>query len=103
MMPDYTIKAENPTARVTISPDGRIIAEADAEVRLMAPAIILEGNTITMGGLGGGAAAATLKGDINQDGSHTSSGDQVAGGVSQISHPHSDAGGSGNSGPPIAG
>ena len=103
MMPDYTIKAENPTAKVTLSPDGKVTAEADAEVRLRAPLIALEGNTITIGGLRGGAAAATLKGDIVQDGSHTSTGDQVAGGVSQITHPHSNAGGSGNSGPPIAG
>jgi hypothetical protein len=103
MMPDYTIKAENPTAKVTMSPDGKIAAEADAEVRLSAPVIILEGNTITMGGLGGGSAAATLKGDIAQDGSHTSTGDQVAGGVSQVNHPHKDAGGSGPSGPPIPG
>ena len=58
---------------------------------------------LTMGGTEGGKTTATFTGDINQDGQHTSTGDQVAGGVSQITHPHEDAGGVGPSGPPIAG
>lgn len=103
MMPDYTIRARNPAAEVLITPSGDVQIKADAEIKLTAPSIILEAAAITMGGLGGGSAKATLKGDMAQDGSHTSTGDQVAGGVSQINHPHKDAGGSGNSGPPIAG
>jgi phage baseplate assembly protein V len=66
--------------------------------------ISLETPSLAVGGFGEGeAAAASIKGDLDQEGSHSSTGDQVAGGVSQISHPHSNAGGSGNSGPPIAG
>ena len=66
--------------------------------------ISLETPNLATGGFGEGqSTTAQLKGDLNQQGSHTSTGDQVAGGVSQISHPHKDAGGSGNSGPPIAG
>jgi len=41
--------------------------------------------------------------DIKQDGSIESSGDHKAAGVSLMNHPHSNSGGSGNSGPPIAG
>lgn len=50
-----------------------------------------------------GKTKATFRGDLEQDGYHTSTGDQVAGGVSQINHPHRDAGGTGPSGPPIKG
>ena len=103
MMPDYTIRAQNPAAKVELTPGGEVTAEADAQIKLSAPSIIMEAATISMGGMGGGSAKATLKGDIDQDGSHTSTGDQTAGGVSQINHPHKDAGGSGPSGPPIAG
>ena len=39
--------------------------------------------------------------DIVQDGSHHSSGDQVAGTISQMHHRHRDSGGSGNSGQPV--
>jgi phage baseplate assembly protein V len=41
-----------------------------------------------------------MKGNINQDGWHHSTGDQVAGSVSQIHHLHQNAGGSGLSGEP---
>lgn len=103
MMPDYTIRAQNPAAEILMTPAGEVQARADAQIKLTAPSIIMEAATITMGGMGGGSAKATLKGDIDQEGSHTSTGDQIAGNVSQINHPHQDAGGSGNSGPPIAG
>lgn len=103
MMPDYTIQAKNPVSSVIMTPGGEVTVEAKASITLKAPSIIMEAASISMGGPGGGSASATLKGNLDQDGSHTSSGDQVAGGVSQMNHPHRDAGGSGNSGPPIPG
>lgn len=57
----------------------------------------------SLGTAGGGRAAAVMDADIMQDGAHTSSGDQVAAGVSLINHPHRDAGGDGDSGPPRVG
>jgi phage baseplate assembly protein gpV len=103
MMPDYTIRAQNPAARVELTPAGEVAAEADARITLKAPELDLQADAINMSGMGGGKANFNMIGDMEQDGSHTSTGDQVAGGVSQINHPHRDAGGSGNSGPPIAG
>jgi len=103
MKPDYTILAKNPTARVELTPVGEVAAEADAKITLKAPALDLQANAINMSALGGGKATFKMVGDIDQDGSHKTTGDQVANGVSQINHPHRDAGGSGNSGPPIAG
>ena len=103
MMPDYTIRAQNPTATVTMTPDGKVTTEADAEIVLKAPLITMQANSYNMGGYDGGRAVATMDADIDQKGWHQSTGDQVAGGVSQITHPHEDAGGVGPSGPPIAG
>ena len=104
MMPDYTIRAQNPAAEVTLTPEGVISARADTKISLSAPRIEMQANTYTMGGFGKGArAVATVDADINQLGWHHSTGDQVAGGVSQITHSHSDAGGNGPCGPPIAG
>lgn len=66
--------------------------------------ISLETPNLSAGGFDEGKSTmAQFKGDLEQEGTHTSTGDQVAGGVSQINHPHRDAGGTGNSGPPIAG
>lgn len=95
MMPDYTIRAQNPAARVELTPAGEVAAEADAKISLKAPELYLQANAINMSGMGGGKANFKMTGDIDQDGSHTSSSDQVAAGVSQINHPHRDAGGSG--------
>lgn len=103
MIPDYTIRAQNPTARVELTPDGEVTAEGDTKVTLKAPILDLKADAINMAGMSGGKAVFKMVGDIDQDGKHVSTGDQVAGGVSQINHPHRDAGGSGNSGPPIAG
>lgn len=94
MMPDYTIRAQNPTAAMLLTPVGQIQARADAEIRLTSPVIKLEAAAISMGGVDGGSASATIKGDISQEGSHTSTGDQVAGGISQMRHTHpGDSGG----------
>ena len=52
-------------------------------------------------GGGEGGCAAAITGDVNQTGSITSSGDHVAGGVSQIGHGHTQVQpGGGVSGPP---
>jgi phage baseplate assembly protein V len=89
----YIVKAEEDV----------LIETLDLRLRGLAR-ISLETPNLSAGGFGEGeATTAQFKGDLNQDGSHTSTGDQVAGGVSQINHPHRDAGGTGNSGPPIAG
>lgn len=103
MMPDYTIRAQNPTAKIEMNPAGVITCEADVMLHLKAPTVKIQADAFTMSGHGGGSATFSMRGDIDQTGSHASTGDQVAGGVSQINHPHSDAGGSGNSGPPVAG
>ncbi len=103
MTPDYTIVATNPAASVTLTPEGEVTAEGDSKVTLRAPVLDLQASAINMSGLDGGKAKFKMSGDIDQDGSHASTGDQVAAGVSQVNHPHRDAGGSGNSGPPIAG
>lgn len=101
MMPDYTIRAQNPTAEILMTPAGEVQARAGAQIKLTAPSIIMEAASISMGGMGGGSAAATIKGDINQEGRHTSTGDQVAGGISQIHHIHTNTQpGSGSSGVP---
>lgn len=101
MMPDYTIRAQNPTAEILMTPGGAVQARADAEIKLTAPSIIMEAASISMGGMGGGSAAATIKGNIQQEGSHTSTGDQVAGGISQTGHTHTNTQpGSGSSGVP---
>ncbi|GFM38007.1 Gp138 family membrane-puncturing spike protein [Desulfovibrio psychrotolerans] len=94
MMPDYTIRAQNPAAKVELTPAGEVSAEANVQITLKAPSLTIEANAINMSGTGGGSAAFNMVGDINQDGSHTSTGDQVAGGISQMHHTHpGDSGG----------
>ncbi|WP_285907930.1 Gp138 family membrane-puncturing spike protein [Pseudodesulfovibrio pelocollis] len=88
IMPDYTITAYNPAASITLTPDGEINAEADARILLRAPHLEIAANAITLAGLDGSGAAATITGDITLDGSLTSTGDQVAEGVSQVHHVH---------------
>lgn len=101
MMPDYTIRAQNPTARVELTPNGEVMAEADAKITLKAPLLDIQASNIKMGGMGGGRAVATMDADIDQTGWHKSTGDQVAGGISQINHTHKDVmPGSGNTGKP---
>ena len=112
----WSIRAKNPTATITMMPNGQITAEADQRITLRAPSIVLEAGSISASGYDGGATNATIKGNIDhtgnkaqtgnytQQGSHTSSGDQVAGGVSQVNHPHQGVlPGGGQSGPPVAG
>lgn len=70
-----------------------IAQTATAQATHTAPAL-------TFGGLGGKTATATMNANINQNGWHKSSGDQVAGGISQMSHTHpGDSGGT--TGPPL--
>lgn len=84
MAPDYTITAINPEARVELSPGGEVLVEATAAIRFSAPAIHIQTDSFSMSGLGGGDAQASFTGSI------TSTGDQVAGGISQIDHVHGD-------------
>ncbi|WP_027188682.1 Gp138 family membrane-puncturing spike protein [Desulfovibrio cuneatus] len=103
MMPDYTIRSQNPACVVLQTPDGTVTAQADKEINLVCPKLNIQADSISITGKNGSKAATTFTGDINQTGSHRSTGDQIAGGVSQINHPHRDAGGTGPCGPPIAG
>jgi len=91
MQPDYTITATNPEATLTMTPDGDISGVASQRIRLQAPVLDLAANAINMASLDGGKAKAKIVGDIEQDGSHTTTGDQVADGVSQRSHRHKDS------------
>ena len=78
---DYTVDGE--TIRQT----------ATTQAGYQAPALAFEAPD-------GGIATATMNANIQQNGQQTSTGDQIAGGVSQIDHVHKDAGGAGLSGPP---
>lgn len=52
-------------------------------------------------GSNGGGCNAAINADINQNGSHTSTGDQIANGISQVHHLHKDVQpGSGTTGEP---
>ena len=67
-------------------------------------AAVIEAPEFVLGGPGGSSASAAMQADIDQDGKHTSTGDQVAGSVSQIHHPHENVHpGSGQSGKPVGG
>lgn len=102
MMPDYTIRAHNPAARVTMTPGGEISGEADTRISLRAPNVDIAANAFSMRNLDGGAVTATITGNINQDGKHTTTGDQIANNISQISHKHTGTEpGSGTSGVPV--
>jgi hypothetical protein len=91
MMPDYTIRAQNPAAKVELTPGGEVIVEASSAIRLTAPQIIISGN-LTWTGAGGGAGAYSIKGALALDGSLTSTGDQIAEGVSTAHHTHPGTG-----------
>lgn len=101
--PDYTITALNPAARITMTPEGEIDAKADVSISLRSPHVGIAANTFSMTNMeGDGAVAANIVGDINQTGSHTSTGDQVAGDISQIHHQHGGVeSGSDNTGEPV--
>ena len=86
--PDLTILAQNPTAKITLSPDGEIDAEADTRISLRAPLVAIAANALTMSDLEGGSIAATITGDIIQTGSITSTEDHVAGTISLMNHVH---------------
>lgn len=83
------IKAETPAASVELTPQGVITAQAAVEIKLAAPRISLCTANLSMAGLDGtGATSGRLVGNLDQVGWHKTSGDQVAGGVSQIAHVH---------------
>ncbi len=101
IMPDLTVRMMNPTCRVELTPDGEVAAEAETRILLKAPNVKFETDSLDMSALNGGGARFNLTGDIVQEGSHTSTGDQVAGGISQIEHVHGGVQtGSGNTGAP---
>jgi hypothetical protein len=88
MMPDYTIRAQNPTSSVTMTPGGDVEAKADSKITLDAPLIVFRAAAFTMEGRDGGIPTATIRANIDQTGWHKSTEDQVAGGISQINHTH---------------
>lgn len=90
MMPDYTIVAANPAASVTLTPGGEVSAEADAKIRLAAPLMEIATDALSVANLEGGAVTATFTGNIEQDGWHHTTGDQVANGISQVTHVHDE-------------
>jgi hypothetical protein len=71
---------------------GKIDIVVTTTALMKAPEITLDGNvhitgTLTVGGEGGGSNM-WMRGDIHQIGYHESTGDQIAGTVSQMSHVH---------------
>lgn len=96
---------------VTVTAGESVTVDAARSVTLKAEEILLDtpvtritGELIT-GGEGGANITMTgnisLRGDITQQGRHASTGDQVAGGISQINHTHTGVQpGSGNTGAP---
>lgn len=100
--PDYTIAATNPAASIVMTPGGVITGEATTSIDLRAPAVNIATNALTVSNLEGGGVAATIIGDITQTGGIVSTGDHVAGGISQIGHVHEDVmPGDGQSGGPV--
>lgn len=61
---------------------------ASQSAAITTPDLGLHADSVTATSRMGGAASATFRGDLNQDGSHTSTGDQVAGTISQKGHVH---------------
>lgn len=93
MKPDYTIETKNPQASVTLTPAGIAEIKGNAEIKLSAPLITIEGN-LNWTGAAGGAGKYAIKGKLDLDGSLTSTGDQVAEGKSTAHHTHpGDSGG----------
>jgi len=86
--PDYTIAATNPAASIVMTPGGMITGEATTSIDLRAPAVNIATNALTVSNLEGGGVSATIIGDITQTGGIVSTGDHVAGGISQIGHVH---------------
>ena len=100
--PDYTISASNPEASITMTPEGEITGEATTRIALRAPQVDIATNSFNMTNMDGGKVTAKIVGDIDQDGTHTTTGDQVAGTISQLEHVHKDVQpGTGNSGEPV--
>ncbi len=120
--PEGEVLAENALASVTLTPDG--VAHVVGEQRIVLDTPLLEfriGRWIMTGREKGRPRAEieadifhrgeydqignyTQAGDYSQEGRHTSTGDQVAGDVSQINHTHRNTQpGGGNSGVPNKG
>lgn len=88
--------------RITLeAPD--VLIQADS-ITLDAPNTTVTGNLTTTGEKGNQVDVSgnmSMRGDIDQQGGHKSSGDQVAGGISQITHTHTGVQpGGGNTGAP---
>lgn len=90
------LRSDDGETFVEMTPDGKMTAKALVSITLDAPDIIIKG-TLTMHNQSGGETTATLTGSLH------ASQDITASSVSLKNHPHKDAGGSGPSGPPIAG
>lgn len=102
----FVLKVE-PGGNVTLESQGTGTIKFDGAVTVEAPTTLIRSNvsiqgTLSVTGVGGGATAVTMVGTIALDGSMASTGDIVAGGISQMTHVHDDVQpGSGTSGPPV--
>lgn len=100
--PDYTINASNPGGSINMPPDGNVTGTATQSILLEAPFVGIAADAFSLTSLDGGRATAAMKCDLNQDGTHTSTGDQVADSISQLHHLHKDVQpGTGNTGEPV--
>jgi hypothetical protein len=85
-----------------VNKDGTITGDAPARITLAAPLIELRADAYTMSGHGSGRSVATMDCDIDQTGWHKSTGDQIAGTISQTGHVHSGVTpGGGNTAEPV--
>ena len=77
---------------------GKLVITAPAGIESASPYELHDTPALTMGGAG---AVATINADMRVNGSIASTGDQVAGGISQVNHTHTGVQpGSGNTGRP---
>ena len=89
---------------LTINVKEQATITAGRGVTIDTPQTTVTGNVMATGEKGDSVsmtASVSIQGDISQQGSHISSGDQVAGGISQINHTHTGVQpGGGNTGKP---
>lgn len=96
------LRSDDGEQHLTITPAGDMTLRCTGTLHLDAPQIRVAGNLVWTG-QGGSAGAYRMTGTLDLDGALHSTGDQVASGVSQTGHRHRDAGGTGQSGTPVAG
>lgn len=78
---------KEPETWLEMTQEGEITIHAPQKITLEAPEIIMRGN-ITTEGAEGESGTISMRGTIDLQGSLTSTGDQTAGGISQIHHVH---------------